>query len=195
MAAWIDAIEGAAGPTILCLSRQPVPMLAGSDRAQARRGAYIVRESVLKPAKLVLVATGAEVSRAIEVAELLEKSSDAPIPTRVVSMPNMATFDKQSREYRSSVIPASTCLVIAIEAWAAFGWAKYAHASFSMSTFGHSGPQADLFEHFGFGVKNLARLAADFVQKHTEANGNLSLPGVGDFVDLLEGYVSHVPHY
>ena len=84
---------------------------------------------------------------------------------------------------------------VAIEAWSSFGWARYAHASLSMSTFGHSGPQEDLFEHFGFGLTNMAECIGKFVRKHTDVSGNLILPSVGDFEDLLAGYVQHVEHY
>lgn len=88
----------------------------------------------------------------------------------------MERFDQQPVEYKRQVLPSHRALIVAVEAWSSFGWARYAHASASMHTLGHSGPQADLFEMFGFGEENVAKVVGDFVQRHSSA-----MPGVGDF--------------
>ncbi|KAF9266495.1 transketolase [Marasmius fiardii PR-910] len=199
MAAWTDAMTWTertyhmghqiekAGPTLICLSRQAVPLLKGSDRQKAKsRGAYTVWGDESQDVRLVLVATGSEVSRAVEVAERLEDENVGGLKghIRVVSAPCLEVFNTQEKEYRMSMLPSKTTLVVSIEAWTSFGWARYAHASCSMTTFGHSGPQADLYTHFGFGVKNLVKVVGGFV-KRWEGR----VPGVGEFEELLGGFV------
>lgn len=117
-------------PSIFTLSRQPVPLLPGSDRSKVALGAYIVHGADIPDPDLTLVATGAEVIRAIATAKLLSKAKKV----RVVSMPSQRHFDLQSEEYRHSVIDFDH-LTVAIEAWSSYGWSKYAHASLSMHTF------------------------------------------------------------
>lgn len=187
MAAWQYAIEGEAGPSVLCFSRQPVPLLEGSTRAGATRGAYTLASfpsSSSSVPKVVLIATGSEVALAVAVAKRL--SSQYNLSTSVVSMPCMELFDKQPIAYRREVIPSSKALVVAVEAWCSFGWARYAHASVSMHGFGHSGPQADLFEMFGFGEENVAKVVSEFVERNSA-----ELPGVGEFEELLLDHVAH----
>lgn len=132
---WITALDekSSSTPSIFALSRQPVPLLAGTDRAKVIKGAYVVFGAECEDPELTIIATGAEVARAIEVVEYLSAVDKARI--RVVSMPSQRHFDLQSAEYRHSVLRPSTSLVVAIEAWASYGWAKYAHASLSMHTF------------------------------------------------------------
>lgn len=183
--AWQLALNDEVEPSLFALSRQPVPLLEGSSRDGVARGGYVVYGSA-NP-QLTLLATGAEVSRAIDVAKLLESR----LAVRVVSLPVLALFDRQPAEYRRSVIPASTSLVVAIEAWASFGWARYAHAGCHMHTFGVSAPQDVLFEHFGFSPSNLADKIGSYVDKWRGDSGKLVLPGVGEFEELLEGYAQH----
>ncbi|GJN93410.1 hypothetical protein Rhopal_006465-T1 [Rhodotorula paludigena] len=186
MAAWQFAIEGEAGPSVLCFSRQPVPLLDGSTRAGATKGAYTLATypagSSSEP-KVVLIGTGSEVALAVSVAKRLAASG---VATSVVSMPCMELFDKQPSSYKRDVLPSHKALVVAIEAWSSFGWARYAHASVSMHSFGHSGPQADLFKMFGFGEENVAKVVGEYVQRRENA-----FPGVGDFEELLINHVAH----
>ncbi|GAA6018867.1 hypothetical protein JCM10207_000268 [Rhodosporidiobolus poonsookiae] len=186
MAAWQFAIEGEPGPSVLCFSRQPVPLLEGSDRAKATRGAYTLAtypaESSSAP-QLVLVGTGSEVAIAVAAAKRLAASG---VTTSVVSMPCMELFDKQPASYKREVLPSSKALVVAVEAWASFGWARYAHASVSMHSFGHSGPQADLYEMFGFGEENVAKVVGEYVSRQKG-----EIPGVGEFEELLINHKAH----
>jgi dihydroxyacetone synthase len=132
MGMWLLALDdkSADTPSLFALSRQPVPLLEGSDRHAVAKGAYPVMGGNIDP-NLTIIATGAEVARALAVAQLLSKE----YKVRVVSMPSQRHFDMQSMEYRESVLHSSTSLVVAIEAWSSYGWAKYAHASLSMHTF------------------------------------------------------------
>lgn len=175
--AWIFALEDEDHPSLFTLSRQPVPLLEGSDRAGVLRGAYPVYGP--SDPNLVLIATGAEVSRAVETAKLLPSS----LRTRVVSMPSMEHFDRQSSQYKRSVIPRNA-LVVGIEAWGSFGWARYAHAGCHMHTFGMSAPQQTLYDYFGFSPENLAKKIGDWAERRKD-----DWPGVGDFEELLLGQV------
>lgn len=147
------------------------------------KGAYVVYGQDIEP-ELTIVSTGAEVSRAIETAKLLSSTKKV----RVVSMPSQKHFDAQSLEYRQSVLPTSTSLVVAVEAWGSYGWARYAHASLSMHTFGYSAPQEQMYEKFGFKADNMASKIDAWVQKW---KGQDRLPTVGEFDELLLGYAQH----
>ena len=133
MGMWTLALddESANTPSIFALSRQPVPLLPGSDREKVRRGAYVVWFKGSDKPELTIIATGAEVATAIAAAEKVTSVENI----RVVSMPSQKHFDAQDEDYRRSVLPTETSLVVAVEAWASYGWARYAHASFSMQTF------------------------------------------------------------
>ncbi|KII95646.1 hypothetical protein PLICRDRAFT_34572 [Plicaturopsis crispa FD-325 SS-3] len=187
--AWLVALEAKHTPSLFALSRQPVPLLEGSDRTKVALGAYpVFHNSTAATAdpELVLVATGSEVARVIEVAKRLSS-----LRVRVVSMPSQSHFDRQPAAYRRSVLPAHAALVVAVEAWSSYGWARYAHASLSMHTFGLSAPQAKLFDIFGFGVDNMTEKIGAYVAGK-RVDGKIVLPGVGEFEELLLGYAK--PH-
>lgn len=179
LGAWILSLKDVDHPSLLSLTRQPVPLLPGTDRNKVQYGAYIVHGDENDTPDITLVATGSEVARAVETAGLLRDYK-----VRVVSMPHMARFDAQPAEYRRRVIPSTRSLVVAIEPYASFGWAKYAHAGAHMTSFGHSAPYSVLFEHFGFGPKNLAERINDWAEPKKRADG-WELPGVGEFEELL----------
>lgn len=192
--AWLISLDqDISQPTVISLSRQAVPLLKGTSRDQMRRGAYPIWSSTQEASSesssmITLVATGSEVSLAIKVAQQLVSQDNTKGMTegiRVVSMPIQSRFDAQSEEYRKSVLPSHTSLVIAIEAWSSYGWARYAHASMSMHSFGLSGPQADLYDHFGFSVDNLTRKIQQYADSRRDVNGTLQLPKVGEFAELL----------
>jgi dihydroxyacetone synthase len=170
-------------PSLFCLSRQAVPLLEGSDRSKMSKGGYIIYGEDVEP-ELTIVSSGAEVSRSIATAKLLSSTKKV----RVVSMPSQKHFDAQSLEYRQSVLPTSKSLVVAIEAWGSYGWARYAHASLSMHTFGYSAPADQLYEKFGFKPENMASKIDAWMQKWQSES---RLPAVGEFDELLLGYAHH----
>lgn len=176
--AWMLALsdEEASHPSLISLSRQAVPLLDGSDRSKVAKGAYVVYGE--GEPDLTLVSTGCEVARAVEVAKTIGGN------VRVVSMPSQRHFDLQSKEYRQSILPTNKSLVVAIEAWGSLSWPRYAHAGCHMHTFGLSAPQDVLYNHFGFGVDHLAKAISEF---RDQQKG--SLPGVGEFAELLDGHV------
>ena len=171
-------------PSLFALSRQPVPLLDGTNRGGVAKGGYVVvgDESIVQD--ITLLATGAEVSRAVEVAKILTTKQNLTV--RVVSMPSFKHFDQQPKTYRCSTIPSTQSLVVAIEAYASYGWPRYAHAGCHMHTFGHSAPQQVLYEHFGFGPDNLASKIGAWAESRKTKNG-WDIPGVGDFEDILLG--------
>jgi dihydroxyacetone synthase len=140
---------------------------------------WIVVGGVIPKPDLVLIATGAEVSRAVETANILFKT----MSVRVVSMSSQRHFDQRPLSYRRSVLPVDS-IIVAIETWASYGWARYAHASLSMHTFGQSAWQAVLCEHFGFSPSNMTQKISVFIDE-TRANGNMF--EIGDFRELLLG--------
>lgn len=153
-AAWQYAIKSEKTPTALVLSRQNLPQMPGSGK-EALKGGYVIDKSNKDVPDVILMASGSEVSLAVEAKKvLLEQGIDAS----VVSMPSMDVFEQQSEEYKESVLPKSVRKRVAIEALSEFGWGKYVGldgAYVGMKTFGASGPAAKLFEHFGFTVENV----------------------------------------
>ncbi len=139
-------------PTCMVLSRQNLPTLDGSGK-QALKGGYIVKDTD-QPAA-ILIATGSEVSLAIESAKALDAQG---IMTRVVSMPSTEIFEEQSAEYKASVLPADIKVRVAIEAGATQSWYKYVGSEgqvIGLDRFGASAPGNTLFEQFGFTVDNV----------------------------------------
>ncbi|KAJ7641468.1 Transketolase, thiamine diphosphate binding domain-containing protein [Roridomyces roridus] len=185
LGAWEVALDAAHTPSILITTRQEVPLLDGSDRSKVKLGAYPIFSTTPndEDPELVIIATGSEVYRAIEVAKKLAPK----FRVRVVSMPSQSHFDRQPAEYRRSVLASGKALCVAIEAWGSYGWARYAHASFSMHTFGLSAPQATLFDLFGFGVDTIVEKVGAFADSK-RVDGKIVLPPVGEFEELLLGF-------
>lgn len=146
---WKSAIERTDGPTTLIFTRQG---LAQQERTAAQvadiaKGGYVLKDCAGTP-ELILIATGSEVQLAIEAAAKLTEQGKA---VRVVSMPSTDVFDRQSAEYRESVLPSSVVKRVAVEALSKDSWYKYVGfngAIVGMDTFGESAPAGDLFKHF-----------------------------------------------
>ena len=161
-AAWMYAVENECGPTGLVLTRQNLPQMEGSSK-DALKGGYVIAESEKAVPDAIIIASGSEVSLAVNAKEELKKSG---IDVRVVSMPSMELFDKQSAEYKESVLPNAVRKRVAVEALSDFGWYKYVGLDgkvIAMEGFGASGPAATLFEHFGFTVDNVVKAVKEVV--------------------------------
>ena len=147
-AAWMYAATSKETPTALVLTRQNLPQMPGSSK-EALKGGYIIDDSSKAVPDAIIIASGSEVSLAVEAkAELAKKDIDV----RVVSMPSMELFEEQSAEYRESVLPDAVRKRVAVEALSDFGWYRYVGldgAVVSMKGFGASGPAAELFKKFG----------------------------------------------
>ena len=160
IAAWYAAMVSKSTPTAIVLTRQNLPQLDGSGK-KALKGAYIIKEASKSTPDMILIASGSEVSLAIEAATELEKDN---ISTRVVSMPCMDVFEAQSREYKEEVLPKNVRNRVAIEALSSFGWDRYTGLDgrvISMNSFGASAPQDLLFKKFGFTKENVVTTAKE----------------------------------
>ena len=146
---WLAALKNSDKPTALILSRQGLPNFErNKDQVTSMiKGAYILYEPNEKP-DLIVIATGSEVELAMAVAEEVKEKT----PIRVVSMPCSERFDKQTDEYKESVLGKGIRRV-AIEASQADWWRKYVGLEgevIGMDSFGESAPGSTLFDHFGF---------------------------------------------
>ncbi len=142
------------GPSALLLSRQNLPFVErdAATLESIEKGGYVLRDA--NNAVAVIIATGSEVGLALEAQALLAKEN---IPVRVVSMPSTSVFDRQSAEWRNSVIPPRLPAV-SIEAGVTAGWYKYIGregAAIGLDTYGESAPAGVLFKHFGFTPENV----------------------------------------
>ncbi len=150
-AAWAAALARKDGPTALILSRQNLPLLskvpAQTKRLGTLKGAYIAKREIGKLEKIV-IATGSEVQWAM-------KAGEIEATTRVVSMPSMEIFERQSAEYKEEVLPSSCTNRIAIEAGVSLPWYKYAKKVVATDDFGFSADAPYLFEAFNIGEKPL----------------------------------------
>jgi transketolase len=146
--AWAATLERRDGPSALLLSRQNLPAAprAPEALALARCGGYVLSDAPW--AKAVLIATGSEVSLALEAQKRL---AEADVPVRVVSMPSTTVFDRQDASYREAVLPPGLPRV-AVEAGVTDFWRKYVGlegAVVGLDRFGESAPAGELFKHFG----------------------------------------------
>ena len=177
--AFIAAIGATETPTIISLSRQTLTQYPQySSRDGVLRGAYVFSEA--EDFDVTLIGVGSEMVFAVETKELLQ--AEFGIRARVVSFPCTRLFEQQSREYRQSILqPHKGKPTVAIEAYAANGWERYADAAFSMRRFGKSLPGPSAYEFFGFNAKNIAGKVSDLVEE-VKREGISSLRG--DFRDL-----------
>ena len=143
-------------PTAVVLSRQNLPQLEGTNR-NALKGGYVVSDSTKEVPDAILLASGSEVSLSIEAQKELLKDG---IDVRVVSMVSMDEYERQTEEYKESVLPKEVRKRVAVEAAADFGWGKYVGLdgkTITMKSFGASAPAGQLFDKFGFTVDNVVK--------------------------------------
>ncbi|MBP6779697.1 MAG: transketolase, partial [Ottowia sp.] len=155
--AWAVALENKDRPTALLLSRQNLPYLPKRDLGEISRGAYVLSEPadlrLRGKTRAVIIATGSEVQLALKAQALLAAQK---IAVRVVSMPSTSAFDRQSVQYKQSVLPAGLPR-IAVEMGVTDGWWKYGCAAVvGIDRYGESAPAGKLFEFFGFTPENVA---------------------------------------
>jgi len=140
-------------PAVLALSSQPLPTLDRKKYAPASgvaRGAYVLAEAPGGNPEMIIIASGSEVSLAVQAHEKLIADG---IRSRVVSMPSWDIFDHQTQEYRDNVLPPKVTARVAVEQASTFGWERYVGTSgriIGMKTFGASAPLKELQRKFGF---------------------------------------------
>ncbi|WP_250122399.1 transketolase [Chroococcidiopsis sp. CCMEE 29] len=141
-------------PSILALSRQGVPNLAGTSIEGVTKGAYILSDSDGTP-DLILIGTGSETQLCVKAAEQLRNEGKK---VRVVSMPCWELFQEQDAEYRESVLPKAVKKRVSVEAGTTFGWCRYVGdegIAVGIDQFGSSAPGNICMEKFGFTVDNV----------------------------------------
>ena len=164
VAAWRAAVERRDGPTALVFSRQSLAPQArdAGQLADIARGGYILRDSAEPPA-VILIATGSEVALATSAFDMLASEG---IPVRVVSMPSVDVFEAQPESYREAVLPAAHRKRLAVEAAHPDYWRKFVGLEgkiIGLSTFGKSGPGAQVMAYFGFTAEAVADAVRNMV--------------------------------
>lgn len=167
--AWRLAILRRHAPTALALTRQKVPLIDRRVHASAeglRHGAYVLAEAVSTASgsdrvapQLILIATGSEVSLALEAREKLQQDG---IPTRVVSMPCTDLFDEQTKAYRDEILPPQVTARLSIEAAVRQGWDRYIGLkgdAICLDRFGASAPGDVALKNLGFNIENVIERA------------------------------------
>jgi len=154
--AWRLALERREGPTCLLFSRQTLPFQTRSSDTVGNisRGGYVLRDCE-GTAEAIIIATGSEVSLAVDAAERLGAKGRQ---VRVVSMPSTDVFDAQDDAYRESVLPRAVMARVAVEAGVSATWLHYVGGRgriVGIDSFGESAPAEVVFEHFGFTVDNV----------------------------------------
>ena len=153
-------------PAILALSRQPLPTLNREKYASASgvaRGAYVLADTPGADPEVILIASGSEVSLAVDAHENLLAEG---IRSRVVSIPSWEIFDRQPQKYRESVLPPRVTARISIEQASTFGWERYVGNSgrmIGMKTFAASAPLKELQRKFGFEPARVAEAAKELL--------------------------------
>lgn len=157
-AAWRAALNSKHQPTALVLTRQNLTTMPGTIHGATEgveKGAYVVSPAKEENVDLLLLATGSEVNLAVESQQALAEKG---IQATVVSMPSWDRFEKQSKEYKESVLPSSVKKRLAIEMGSSFGWERYTGdegAVIGIDKFGASAPGEKVMAEYGFTVENV----------------------------------------
>lgn len=163
-AAWYYGITSKETPTAIVLTRQNVPYYEQSGK-EALKGGYVLLDSKKDNPDLILMASGSEVEYIYEAAlKLREEGTDV----KVISMPSMELFDKQTDEYKEKVLPNATRKRLAIEAGTSFGWHKYVGLDgeiISIDTFGASAPGNIVYKEYGITTENVYETAKKLLNK------------------------------
>ncbi|MEH7381091.1 transketolase [Bacillus sp. JJ1533] len=157
--AWAYALQQTEGPVALILSRQNLPVYneTRANLEYVSKGAYVLTETNSAP-EAILIATGSEVSLAVNAKEELEKENRS---IRVVAMPSWELFNKQTSDYKEAILPSSISKRIAIESGISMGWERFVGTEgkiVSIESFGASGSGSDVMEQFGFTTENVVQI-------------------------------------
>jgi transketolase len=160
--AWRFAMEYTKGPIFMALSRQALPILDREKYGRAenlRRGAYILADAAGGDPEVILIASGSEVAIALEAHAML---AEQEIAARVVSMPSWVLFERQSEEYRESVLPDAVRARVSVEAAGPMSWHRWVGSDgkiIGITHFGESAPAKRIFEELGFTAENVVNKA------------------------------------
>jgi len=166
--AWKEALDRKDGPTALILTRQGLPVLDRNTYSPAeglRRGGYILKDAPDGKPDILFIATGSEVSIALEAAGRIEASGKS---VRVVSMPSWDLFDLQPESYRDEVLPPEVTARVTVEAGSTLGWHRFAGdrgTTIGIDRFGASAPSSVLFEKFGITAERIEDAARSLLEE------------------------------
>lgn len=166
VSAWAFALKQTDGPVALILSRQNLPVFneTKANLENVSKGAYVLEETNSTP-DVILIATGSEVSLAVNSKIELEKEN---ISVRIVAMPSWELFSKQSEEYKESVLPSTITKRVAIEMGISLGWERFVGLDgkvVSIETFGASGDGETVMKEFGFSTENVINVTKNVLSK------------------------------
>ncbi|UIJ64315.1 transketolase [Bacillus cereus] len=157
--AWAYALQQTDGPVVLVLSRQNLPVFneTKANIENLSKGAYVLTQTNENP-DVILIATGSEVSLATSAKAKLEEDQ---VSVRIVAMPSWELFDRQSNEYKESVLPSSITKRVSLEMGVSLGWERYVGQEgkvLSIETFGASGTGTEVMNLFGFTTENVVQI-------------------------------------
>ncbi|PGO66755.1 transketolase [Bacillus cereus] len=157
--AWAYALQQTDGPVVLVLSRQNLPVFneTKANIDNLSKGAYVLTQTNENP-DVILIATGSEVSLAASAKAKLEEEQ---VSVRIVAMPSWELFDRQSNEYKESVLPSSITKRVSLEMGVSLGWERYVGQEgkvLSIETFGASGTGTEVMNLFGFTTENVVQI-------------------------------------
>lgn len=150
--AWKHALLSTKTPNALILSRQNLPIVAKDKEEEIAKGGYVLSQTSAK-VDFTIIATGSEVSLALEAKKLLEKDG---LSIKVVSMPSFEVFENQDLAYKNKVLGNDINKRISVELLSTFGWSKYAKHNLGIDHFGYSAPMKDIINHLNFTPTRLA---------------------------------------
>lgn len=156
------------GPSILVLTRQPMPTFDRSKFGAASgvaRGAYVLADAPGGKPDVILIGTGSEVSLCVSAWEKLRAEG---IKARVVSMPSWGLFERQDSSYKESVLPSGVTARVSVEMASTFGWERWIGPkgkAIGMHSFGASAPLKAVLKKFGFDVENVVAAAREVLGK------------------------------
>ncbi len=157
--AWAYALQQTDGPVVLVLSRQNLPVFeeTKANIENLSKGAYVLTQTNENP-DVILIATGSEVSLAANAKAKLEEDH---VSVRIVAMPSWELFDRQSKQYKESILPSSVTKRVSLEMGVSLGWERYVGQEgkvLSIETFGASGTGAEVMNLFGFTTENVVQI-------------------------------------
>ena len=153
--AWELALKSNSSPSVLALTRQDLPIVRKKETKEnlTQYGGYILSDSKKDNCNLTIIATGSEVEIALDVQKKLQEQN---IESKVISMPCLELFEKQSKEYKNKILGKNS-FKVTIEAGVTTGWEKYTSngISFGINSFGKSAPYKQIYKHFGLTSENI----------------------------------------
>ncbi len=168
LAVWQTVAKITDHPVTIVTSRQKLPILKQTKNSPVDKGAYIVSPSQKNIPDGILIASGSELHLAIEAQAELSKQK---LDVSVVSMPSMNAFERQSEDYKESILPKKIFNRVSIEMGSTFGWARYTGlfgANIGVDRFGKSGKADDVMKDYGFTTENIVSVMKEVAKQNAE---------------------------